>query len=191
VTSSPSLSSAAWALCLPLTDAAQLSPLRLVDGLEVGVNSDDVWLRGRARSDSLDALLRALPAVHRYHWEKDHSLRPLGSRLASARFPVLSWQSLRTWLQVALPVSQFPAVKPPSAALRLVPSGEMQPANAALVPLATWVAWAQTAPELRLKPLRFATAVQNAGGRTHARGFFTRSNRKPNRFFHQEINSKS
>jgi len=31
--------------------------------------------------------------------------------------------------------------------------------DAALVPLATWVVWAQTAPELRLKPLRFATAM--------------------------------
>ena len=130
-----------------------------MDGIEVGVDSDSLWLRGRIHSESLDALLRALPALHRYHWEKDDALRPLDSRLASGRFPGVSWQSLRTWLLVTLPVAQFPVLKPPSVAVRLVASGDMQPANASLVPLATWVTWAQTAPELRLKPLRFATAM--------------------------------
>jgi len=159
VASISSLSTAAWAIQLSSNHGALLGALRLVNGIEVGLDSNSLWLRSRARDESLDALLRALPAMHRFDWEKEDVLRPVGSRLASARFPEVNWQPLRAWLQVTFPVAQLPAVKPFPVAMRLVPSGAMQPANAALVPLANWVAWAESAPELRLRPLRFATAM--------------------------------
>lgn len=152
----------AWALRLPAGDVHAVAPLRLSEGIEIGEAEGALWLRGRKADEALAAKLRALPAAARYTWVTEGDrLRPVGALLAAERLPATEWRPLRTWWSVVLPPARLPA-EPPRSGLTLVPSHAARVANAAVLPLAPWLDWMLTAPELRLARLRFAATP---GGR--------------------------
>jgi len=142
--------------------ADTLHPLRLAPGLEVAVVDDALWVRGRGGDAALSLRLMAVPAQARYTWPEGEALRPVGSRLATARMPKTEWQLLRQWLQVTLPMAALPPPPPVPLALALVTAVEMQPANAFETTVERWAEWTNTAPAVRLKPLR---VVASASGR--------------------------
>jgi len=146
----------AWALVLPATHTAALARLRLSEGVEIAAEGDRLWLRGRSCPPELAALLVALPTERRYEWLDGDTLRPLGSRLVTARLPAIAWQTLRLWLPVALPSPVRAALSVPRAALRLVATTQTGAVNARLTRAEPWARWAEEAPQVRLKPLRFA-----------------------------------
>lgn len=151
--------SCAWAIRLPLADAAVLAPLRLVSGLEVAESGDSLWLRGGKADDALQRRLRALPAADRFECVSEDRLRPLNSRIPSARLPPLRWLPLSSWLRVEPPLAALPGNRPRPVALRLVRSTEEEPANLLLTDVGSWKAFAIPAAEVRLRPLRFAVAA--------------------------------
>ncbi|MEJ1971135.1 MAG: hypothetical protein WDM96_00985 [Lacunisphaera sp.] len=153
---------AAWALVLPARLAGSLSPLRLVPGLEIAVVADSLWLRGRGGDAGVELRLMTLPAQERYAWLEDDALRPVGSRLVTARLPAAEWRQLRHWLQVTLPVAALPATTTAQVALSLAAAEVVQPVNALETTIDLWAGWAAAAPAVRLKPLRF---VASAAGR--------------------------
>ncbi|MDR1010573.1 MAG: hypothetical protein LBM04_05525, partial [Opitutaceae bacterium] len=159
----------AWALCLPASAGATLGALRLLPAIEIAETTahnahdtlhahDTLWLRGRSRDAGLENLLAAIPATARHDWLDGDRLRPQGSLLASEKLPALTWQPLRAWMRVTLPVAALPASRPAALALSLANSHDAQTANAAFMTLPAWRDWAMAAPALRLDRLRFAVS---------------------------------
>jgi hypothetical protein len=145
-----------WALVLPVSRAEVLAPLRLIDGLEVGVAGQSLWVRGRQRLGEHAVLLLSLPAERRYVWLADDSLRPHDSRLITGRLPSLAWESLRTWLKVTLPPAGAPASHVSKTALRLMATLQPADANGLMISALAWAHWINDAPLARINCLRFA-----------------------------------
>jgi len=158
-----------WVICLASEDAAAVAGLRLASGVEVAESDGRVWLRGPAASQSLGATLQQLPALARYE-VKGNRLRKLESRIPSDALPSLSWQPLKTWLQVERPCEQTVSANRPgfsAVRIRLVRSTEEREPNLLLTSLDGWHEFAISAPEIRLRPLRFAV---NADARVLIQG---------------------
>jgi hypothetical protein len=162
-------------------DAASLAPLRLTRGIEVAEKEPFVWVRGPGDDEKIERLLRALPAVARYEVSTGNRLRNLESRIPSEALPALNWQPVNTWLRVRMPSVDpvLSGAKPAEAGtpyerknppphvggygvpLRIVRSAEEHPIALLMTSLADWREFALTAPEIRLRQLRFA--VDGAG----------------------------
>ena len=149
-----------WVICLASADAASLAPLRLTRGLEVAQKEPFIWLRGNINDETLDRLLRALPAIVRYEVLPNNRLRRVELRIPSETLPALQWQSVQTWLRVQMPSNsagaQSQETSPRTVSLRIVRSGEERPTELLLTSLPDWQAFALSAPDVRLRPLRFA-----------------------------------
>jgi len=156
-----------WAICIALEDAASLSPLRQVAGLEVGEAGATIWLRGRQSDEKLDAKLAALPACRRYEWLDANELRQIDRRIPGDRLPTLQWQSLDSWLRVAMPVAAMAATRPTPVPLRLVRSSFEQEPELLLADLDGMVRFASMAARVRLERLQFAA---NENGKVLVRG---------------------
>lgn len=149
-----------WAVRLPGERAASLGLLRLRPGLEVLERDGAIWLRGPALDDELLLRLRALPGAVRFTLDAEHRLVPAGRRLARGRLPLGEWRSLRTWLEVELPPPALPAATEQRVALTLTRAGATVVApNALRLAAEVWRDWAETAPRVRLRPLRFAVSA--------------------------------
>jgi hypothetical protein len=149
-----------WAICLPLDAWTTLAPLRLITGLQVAVQpqTQRLWLRGPGGDDEhLWRLLRGLPALERYEILGDHRLRRLESLIPSATLPDLEWEALSDWLQVELrPRAVAGKALGGSVPLRLTRTGQELVAELLMTRLDLWESFANNAPEVRLRPLRFA-----------------------------------
>src|ERR1051326_6504011 len=151
-----------WITCLAPADAASLAPLRLTRGLEVAEKAPFIWLSGNNTDEHLESLLRALPAIARYELLPNNRLRRLELRIPSETLPALPWQPLSAWLRVQMPASSeltasadLPAATH-SVALRIARSTEERTPELLVTNLSEWQTFALSAPEVRLRPLRFA-----------------------------------
>jgi hypothetical protein len=149
-----------WVLCLAPADAVSLAPLRLTRGLEVAEKTPFIWLRGNANDEHIEPLLRALPAVVRYELFPNNRLRRLEHRIPSDTLPAFPWQPLNAWLRVQMPFSSgLPErvdAPPQGIALRLIRCAEERTPELLVTSLSEWQVFAQSAPEIRLRHLRFA-----------------------------------
>jgi hypothetical protein len=145
-----------WAICIALEDAASLSPLRQVAGIEVGEAGAQIWLRGKPGDEKLDAKLAALPARVCYEWLASNDLRQIDRRIPNDRLPTLRWQPLDAWLQVTMPTAAMAAEQPNPVSLRLVRSSCEQEPELLLTNLDDLVRFASMAAQVRLERLQFA-----------------------------------
>jgi len=154
----PTNTSARWVACVAAADVPGLAALRLVAGLEVAIVGEVAWLRGPAMNDALALALQKIPGLRRFTLQADGQLIAEGTRVPKGRLTAAAWSPLRDGQRVALPRALGATGAGSGAPLELVRSAVEQPANALLTDLHTWPSWAETAPEIRLRPLRFATA---------------------------------
>lgn len=159
-----------WAVQMDRAKVSHLSRLRLRDGLRVCEENSQLWLRG-VYEESPDPAIRSLPGQH-FTIVDRNQLVPAGKRVPLGYLPATDWLPLREWLQVSVPVARWAKVTPPEVVLCLesVPplaaSGDERLTNAPhqIVPTAIlvsaedWQAYADTAPQVRLKRLRFAAS---------------------------------
>ena len=151
-----------WIICLSSDDAAAVAGLRLTPGLEIAEADGKVWLRGPATNDSLSTALQRLPALARYE-VKGNRLRNLDSRIPSDMLPTLAWQPLKTCMLVERPPEQIVSdncSRLPAVRIQLIRSTEEREPNLLLTSLGEWHDFAISAPELRLRPLRFAVNAE-------------------------------
>jgi hypothetical protein len=148
-----------WVIQLMAADASSLTPLRLISSIEIGQTQECIWVRGRSTDDQLSCLLQSLPARARFEWMPDGRLRPIRSRIPSQALPPISWQPIDEWLQVELRTPDLPGEPPPGIGLSLVRSTHEKPANVLLTDFVTWQNFVLQAPEIRLRPLRFALSA--------------------------------
>ena len=147
-----------WVGCVDASEADALAALRLRPGLEVASLANVLWLRGPASDEELDLALRKVPGLRRFALRADGQLIADGARVPEGYLPVLRWQLLRDWLPLAMPGSLGAGVAANRVSIRLVRSVDELPANALLTEIRAWRDWAEGAPAIRLRPLRFAAA---------------------------------
>lgn len=168
-----------WVIRIALADAESLAPLRLTRGIEVSEKEPFIWVRGASNDEKLERLVRALPAVARYQVSSGNRLRNLESRIPSETLPALNWQPVNTWLRVQMPSSPYVGKCPPPrvggyeghgglvaarpglplVSIQIARSAEERPVELLVTIVDDWREFAVTAPEIRLRQLRFAADV--------------------------------
>jgi hypothetical protein len=153
---------APWAICIAREDAASLTGLRLVAGIEVGLTNDTIWLRGSRCDEQLQAKLSALPARARYEWLGSNQLRQIDERIPGNRLPALQWQTLNSWLLIEMPSAAIPAEPPSSVPLRLIRSTDEQEPELLLTRFDELARFVSLAAEVRLAGLQFSASSDGA-----------------------------
>ena len=149
-----------WAVRLSIEDRHVLAALRLLAGVEVAVVGESIWVRGPVAERAAATAADRLPASARFALLADGVLRPPGASVPRARLPRdVTWVGLRSWIEVELPALLPPARSVERLPLRLVRGGAEAVPDAMLLGLDTWAQWAESAPAVRLAPLRFAAAT--------------------------------
>jgi hypothetical protein len=146
-------------LVLAAHDQVALGSVRAVPGLQVAVGENLLWLRGLPASE-LPLAVRALPATATYILDEQNRLFPIGHLTPTGRLPALAWQPIREFLPLEIPTAALPAQAAPSYRVRLVPSARAEAGAALLTTLDAWLAYAESAPEIRLRGLRFAVSAE-------------------------------
>lgn len=147
-------------LVLAVADREALGRVRHLPGLEVAEAAGQLWLRGLPATGELPLPVRGLPAVAVYVVDNEGRLFAPGQRTPTARLPAgLVWQPIRAFVALELPTAALPAQSAPAYRVRLGASARAEAGVGLLTTLAAWHAYAETAPEIRLRALRFAVAA--------------------------------
>jgi len=159
----------AWAARVPREAAAAAAALRLRDDVLVAEAGDHVWFRGPALSAALELELRKIPGAERFDLGDDGSLTPHGARVPTASLPELPWQRPDAFFRVTPQPAALPGKVSTRATLRVVrePAAREREATVLVTSHSTWAQYASTAPQVRLRALRFAAS---ADGRVLVRG---------------------
>ena len=145
---------------LAAADRETLGSVRHLPGLQAAEIAGQLWLGGLPATGELPPPVRGLPAVAIYGLDAEGRLFPNGQRTPTARLPAgLVWQPMRSFVPLELPTAALPAQGVPAYRVCLRPSARAEAAAGLLTTLATWHAYAETAPEIRLRCLRFAVAA--------------------------------
>ncbi len=148
-------------MVLQQSDWDALGAVCCVPGLQVATQAEEIWIRGIAAARMDDLLLRALPARHTYQLDERGYLFPMHGLTPVRKLPDLKWIPLAERIQPELPISAMPGKVHTKLAIRLVPSSQVEAGVALLTTLATWKAYANQAPQIRLESLRFAVSEWN------------------------------
>jgi hypothetical protein len=155
----PPDSAAAWVGCLSRADASSIEALRLNPSLEGALLGDALWLRVNAADPALEKALLRVPWRQRYHLLPGGKLRPFRSRLPAGFLPKADWMPLARLFLPSAPRPSLPARLQRKVALHLRRSSKEQAANVMLLSASVWLAYVETAPQIRLSVLRFAQAA--------------------------------
>ncbi len=147
-----------WTVCLSVEDAEHLGKLRLINGLSILVDGTKVWLRGEYLDEDLNRRIRSIPNAERFLIKADQQLVRPDETVPCAQLPDGSWQPLRSWQSVKLPVAGFAAQTDERVTLKLVRSSRPMLANLMQTSWERWHAYAITAPAVRLSRLGFAVS---------------------------------
>jgi len=140
-------------------DKAALATVRCSKGLMAAENDLFIWLKGIA--EPVDIALQQLPVKNRYTADGQGNLFLPGGLTPIGVLPTLSWQTLASFIPVEAPVSALPGKTDKGIPIRLVPSTQTREGAALLTSLTAWKHYAETAPAIRLAPLRFAVSESN------------------------------
>lgn len=152
-----------YAWSLPLTEVRALGLMLGWSGVEVLEAAPRLWLRASTLSDEQWEQCRRLPGADRFTVLDDGQLVPVGRNIPQGRLPPGNWIPVRNALRLELPrTDDAPTRRPTPADLRLVRSTEPVEPNWLLAKLTDWVAYAATAPQVRLARLSFVAAERVA-----------------------------
>lgn len=142
-------------LSLPVTHKNHLGAIRHWDNLKVGFEGDTVWVKDFSpfQFDSLE--VKTLPHKTLYY-SNGHRLFLHGSLLPDQALPNVLWSPIERGLPASLPAfnHNFFGLNEKAAA-RLVSTDDEKEAFALKVNLATLRAYIESAPAIRLEPLRW------------------------------------
>ena len=154
-----------WLAVLPLDGAPALAEARLFPGIEIAAAGDTLWLRGAHFSPEIATAFKGVSGLEWREplpggrWRQPGDVLP-GGTVPHDLVPA-DWRPLSDAL-VPEPPDFLPVHSPGERIpLRILPGGPERPANLLLLPLSDLCRWAESAPDVRLKPLRFA--VNTAG----------------------------
>lgn len=151
-----------WLATVPADSAEALGAARLCPGIEVAAESVEgiLWLRGPGLTEEI---VRALRGAGGLEWREPVPggyWKKAGDRLPGGALPPeireTDWHSLRESLVPDLPPLEVAEPVSQKAVLRVIPSAVEHTANVLFTTIGDLSAWAVSAPEVRLHPLRFA-----------------------------------
>lgn len=151
----------AFIVVLNEKDRDALADIRLLQNVDVAVDASQIWLRSPLLNGGLDMEIRQLPLLETYILDGNELLYPLGGVTPIGKLKPLKWQSLTDFIPIELPVSVMPAVISDTVGINIVPSSKEQKAVALSTTAEAWLAYVSTAPEARLKCLKFAVSDVN------------------------------
>jgi hypothetical protein len=151
----------AFIVVLKEKDRDTLAAIRLYPNIEVASDASEIWLRLPLQSGGLDMPIRQLPLVSTFVLDENKQLYPMGGLTPVSQLKPMTWMPLTDFLPIELPVSVMPALVSDTVSIRIKPSEKEQKAVALSTSQAAWLAYATTAPEARLKRLKFAVSDVN------------------------------
>jgi hypothetical protein len=151
----------AWAMRIPLSDAAAAGALRLERDIDALFGGDALWLTGKQCDDALRLQLRKL-AGDFFSLGDGRELIPYEHVLPVGRLPEGTWRPLAEVLRPAAPKSALPGRLGGKFELTVRRSSEERPATLLRVSRAQLAAFVDTAPAIRLRRLRFALSREAA-----------------------------
>jgi MoxR-vWA-beta-propeller ternary system domain bpX2 len=151
----------AFIVVLNEKDRNALADIRLLSNVEVAVDSSQIWLRTPLLNGGLDMEIRQLPLVETYILDENELLYPLGGVTPIGKLKSLKWMTLTDFIPIELPVSVMPAEVSETVTIEVVASQKEQKATALSTTASAWLAYVSTAPEARLKRLKFAVSDAN------------------------------
>jgi hypothetical protein len=149
-----------WCTKMARAEAISLGPLRLVPGIFVLVDRESLWIRGDGSDESVDLLLRKLPAT-RFHVVEGNKLLEPGKRIPRGVLPGGEWVAIADWLKPVAQTAALPGTAPAKTSLTWGFSDRVEEARILRTDPETFRAWALRVANVRLQGLRFA--VSEAG----------------------------
>lgn len=148
-------------LTLVEADKDALASVRCMPGLQAAIYDGLVWVRGIAAEVQPDLAIQQLPSIHTYKLDEENRLFPLGKPTPVATLPALQWLPVRDLIPVVMPSSAMPGRLHQKLEVRLAPSSREEKPMALLSDLESWCGYAENAPSIRLKQVRFAVSAAN------------------------------
>lgn len=145
-----------WAVRMEPEEAVRAATLRGVAGVLACADDGVVWVRVPA-GERMESTVATLPG-RRFRVLEDGQLVAASDRVPSAWLPDCEWQPIDVFFTVTLPVAGFVSGRASRVRLQLVRSTRETEADGLLVDAASWYAFVDTAPEVRLNCLRFAVS---------------------------------
>jgi hypothetical protein len=149
-----------WAACLLEGRPGDIAALRLFPNVEFAEVGGAYWLRGGKLDADLELELKKIPGLARFDLLPAGRLRPVGSRIPDQTLPHVTWRPVRQAINVTMPAAALGGQTSQRIALTLTRTSQEQAALALSVTLDAWIAYATSAPAVRLASLRFA-AMEN------------------------------
>lgn len=147
-----------WVARLDLEGGDSAQRLRAMPGVEFAEDASVIWLRGPMTN--AHELPKELSAVR---WKSifqllDGGLTPLESSVPVQQLPNLDWKPIEQWSQPQSISSAFPPQLTDRCSLKLI--RDPRPSEPTLLQTSfdAFATWVCQAPEIRLKPLRFAVS---------------------------------
>jgi hypothetical protein len=146
-----------WIARIESGNADSIHVLRYLPDVSIAEHAGEIWIRGQGppppelsgvRFRSLQQLLN------------ETQLAPLESRIPDSRLPDLSWSPISSLTKPEFPPGGLPTKSSSSCPIRLVRSTEFIESTLLQTDLDSFTVWVSAAPEIRLKPLRFACSDQ-------------------------------
>ena len=157
----------AWLAHLPTRHLRHVSPLRQDPGIEILITAanDDhseqesmAWLRGPSLDEPIDRLLRSVLGCTLFHSLHDGQLVPVGSVIPQGHVPQGEWQPLQNAMKLSLPSKRFAHRRVQALQIVLERSARDESPDLVVLARRDWLAYATTAPSVRLNRLMFATS---------------------------------
>ena len=135
-----------------------LAPIRHWEQLTLVLEDDGIFIHGCTPEQAGSPEVKSMP-YHTLYRAKDGKLFPSGSLLPVRDIPAGQGVPMAKALPLGLPWFNhhfFGLHDSPLIEIRLVPAPVEHPAAALLIPLELLASWIETAPAVRLQPLRWA-----------------------------------
>lgn len=135
-----------------------LGTLRDMPGLWVA-KEEFLYVRGIDPGSMQDIRIKQLPVLHSYRVDEAQRLFPLDGVTPVGKIKLLNWQPIYEFITLELPVSAIPCRPGTKLPVRIIKSDTTREGCALMTKLATWKAYAASAPAIRLEQLEFAVAA--------------------------------
>ncbi len=148
-----------WAFRILQSNASRAGSLRAMRDVEVAVVGDDVWIKGCNLDDGLLSTLSAIADGPVFALADKCVLTPIGQLVPTCRLPDAEFMSAGDFFQPVLPTAKMPRRTVDRMALSLSRCADEHPAELWRGSAVVFRAWVETAPEIRLRALRYAVSA--------------------------------
>ncbi|MEZ6133040.1 MAG: hypothetical protein R3C59_30585 [Planctomycetaceae bacterium] len=145
-----------WAFSVPLNDAGRAAVLRSEPDVKVAVVDNRLWLQGRHADESLLQRLSTLADGPVFRVDEQNRLTPIRQTVPTGKLASATWMDVNRFFTPVLPVAAVPHGQFARCTLQLQRSPDVRPAQLLVCDASLFLDWAVTAPEVRLRCLKYA-----------------------------------